>query len=166
MSKQYVETIGKASAPTTSAEMRIHSSRPGKQDEEGNPIYFTEQHHKKECDVNLIIKKYDKTGLISHVSKFEGKFGDMTGIEFQTMQNKVANAKSMFNELPAEIRKEFNNNPKNLLEFMENPANRPKAIELGLIDSQWTEETDGLGEHVKEGENIKPPERVDTPPEV
>ena len=52
-----------------------------------------------------------------------------------------------------------------LLHFMENPENRQEAIELGLINQAWTEETDGLGEHVKEGDNIKK-EDIPLPPKV
>lgn len=141
--------------PTTTPEMRIFCQRPGKRDENGNIQYFTEQAHKDTCDVNKIIQKYDKTGLISHVSKIEAQFGDMTGADFKAMQDKVANATSMFNELPSEIRNRFKNNPYGLLKFMENPDNRAEAIKLGIINPDWTPETDGLGEHVKLNENVK-----------
>lgn len=148
--------------------MREWCQRPGKLDGDGNLIYRTEQAHKNQCDVNRIIEKFDKNGIITHVSKFEGKFGDFTGIEFQTMQQQVALAQNMFNELPPDIRAEFENNPRNLLTFMENPDNREKAIKMGLISERWTPETDGLGEHVKEGQNelIKPKDpAVETTPE-
>jgi len=153
MSIAYAEKYG--TEKISKEEMRDWVKRPGKHDEDGKPLYTTEQHHKKECDINCIIKKYDKTGLINHVSKFEAKYGDFTGMEFSNMQNIVANANSAFQELPAEIRSRFKNNPKNLVEFMEHPENREEAIKLGLIDEKWTPETDGLGEHVKEGENVK-----------
>lgn len=155
MGKQYCELTGKKSPPTTDGEMRLWCQRPGKKQGDGSILYFTEQHHKKECDINYIVKKYDKTGLIQHISRFEGKFGDMSGADFQTMQNKVANALSMFEQLPSEIRNRFKNSPTELLSFMDNEQNRNEAIKLGLIRSDWTEETDGLGEHVKEGENVK-----------
>lgn len=147
----------------TKKEMRDWCKRPGKMDEDGNPIYFTEQHHKKECDVNEIIRKYDKTGLISHVSRFEGQFGDLTQMDFKEAQDLIINSKRMFDELPSKIRKRFDNDPGELLKFMENPDNRQEAIELGIIQKEWTEETDGLGEHVKVGENVKK-EEVPTAP--
>ncbi len=153
MSKKFRKKFG--DAEITNQQMREFLQHPGATDENGNLIYFTEQHHKKECDVNLIIKKYDKTGLINHVAKFEGKFGDLTGMEFKEMQDKIANAKTMFEELPAEIKKEFDNTPEKLLSFMEHDENRDRAIELGLINADWTEETDGLGEHVLEDEHKK-----------
>jgi phage internal scaffolding protein len=162
MSLEYAKKYG--DEKVSKEVMRDWCKRPGKKDKNGKNIYLTEQAHKKETDINLIIQKYDKTGLISHVSSFEGRFGDLTGLEFKEMMDKVTNAQSMFNNLPAEIRKEFDNTPEKLLTFMENPENRQRAIELGLIDSEWTEATDGLGEHVKEGENIKEEEETPTKP--
>lgn len=167
MGKEYRDKTGEVGSPTTSPEMRELFKRPGRQDKDGKPIYFTEQSHKKECDVTNIVKKYDKTGLINHISKFEASFGDTTGADFKTAQDLVTNAMSLFNSLPSEIRNEFDNSPQNLLQFMENPENRDKAIELGLINKDWTLDTDGLGEHVHEGGNVKendlpPPE---PPPE-
>lgn len=165
MSKVYREQTGESYISPTSPEMRLQCQRPGKKKEDGTPLYFTEQHHKKECDVNLIIQKYDKTGLIQHISKFEGKFGDMTGLDFTTAQQQVANALSMFEELPANIKKRFKQSPAALLEFMENPANRDEAIKLGLIDHRWTEDSDGLGEHVETGKNKKKDEIEEVPAE-
>lgn len=156
MSKKYREKYG--NRQVSKADFRKFCQRPGRSDEDGNPIYTTEQHHKRECDINEIINKYDKKGIISHVSKFEGRFGDMTGADFQSMQNQVATAKSMFEALPQNIKKEFDQSPAKLLEFMEDPGNREKAIELGLINENWTPETDGLGEHVPEGGNVSEPE--------
>ena len=154
MSNAYCVATGNCGEPTTSSVIRELCKRPGKRDENG-PIYFTEQSHKNQCDINKIIDKYDKTGIIKHVSSFEGKFGDLTGVDFKMMQDKVANARSMFQELPSNIRKEFDNDPGRLLEFMENPDNRKKAEELGIVDKAWTEESDGIGEHVKDGKHVK-----------
>lgn len=154
MGKLWREHNGIEHPATTGPEMRLMCQRPGKKDAEGKPVYFTEQGHKRECDVNEIIKKYDKQGLISHISEIEAKFGDVTGADFKLMNDKVANAMSMFEKLPAAIRKRFRNSPGLLLEFMENENNREEAIKLGLINKHWTPESDGLGEHVKLGENV------------
>lgn len=154
MSHQWTVDTGEVLTPTTTPEMRRFCQRPGRRDKDGNIVYFTQQKHKKECDVNEIIQKYDKNGLITHVSKFEAKFGDMTGLDFKRALDTVRSAQSMFEELPAEVKRRFRQSPEELLRFMEDPGNRAEAIELGLIDSRWTEATDGLGEHVLEGENV------------
>ncbi len=156
MSQKYYNQLDEADRPgsTTSPEMRAHSARPGKKDKNGDTVYTTEQFHKNECDVNQIISKYDRTGLISHISRFEGKFGDTTEADFKTAMDLVTRSQTMFMELPNHIRKRFKNSAKDLLKFMEDPDNRQEAITLGIIQADWTEETDGLGEHVKVGENV------------
>lgn len=135
--------------PVTSAAMRVYCQRPGKMDEEGKPVYFTEQNHKNQCDINKIIQKYDKTGLIIHVSKIEAKYGDMTGLDYRTMVDKVMNMEKSWMELPSKVRKRFGGNIGDFLEFMENPDNRDEAISLGLIKASTPADKDGLGEHVK-----------------
>lgn len=154
MSQAFADKYGEG-PKTTSPELREFLQRPGDHDEEGNIVYTTEQAHKDQTDINKIIDRFDKEGLIKGVQKFEGKFGDFTGIDFKTMQDQVAGAKSQFEALPSEIRARFENQPYKLLEFMDDPNNREEAIELGLIRKEWTEETDGLGEHVPEGGNIE-----------
>lgn len=159
MSKAYVDEFG--NEPVTREQMRAFVSRPGRHDPDGNPIYRTEQHHKKECDVNNIIKKYDKTGLITHVSRIEARFGDHTGQDFKDAMDLITGAQSMFNELPPEIRSRFDNDPGKLLEFMEHPGNRKEAIEIGLINESWPEALDGFGEHVERNEETGNVEKVD-----
>lgn len=149
MGKFYRETMGELGEPTTQPTMRMFFQQPGKSDENGKPIYFTEQSHKKECDINNIIRKYDKHGIITHVSKFEASYGDLTGLDFKQAKDLVINAQNSFNELPANIRQYFENSPEKLLTFMEDPQNRDKAIELGLIQNDWSPATDGIGEHIK-----------------
>lgn len=149
MSKEYREKSGKENDASTTPAMREHCSRPGKRNHDGTIQYFTEQQYKDTCDVNKIIQKYDKHGLITHVSSIEAKYGDMTGADYKTAMDLVVNMRTMFNELPSEIRKRFDNSPEKYLNFMEDPANRKEAIDLGLINPNWTDNTDGLGEHIK-----------------
>lgn len=150
MSEEYVRKNNVTELPITDPEMRDFCKRPGKTNPDGSPCYFTQQSHKSECDINKIIARYDTQGVLTHVSKFEAKFGDMTGLDFKYMADKVANAKTMFALLPSDIRTVFENDPGKLLEFMEDPNNRDKAIELGLIDESTPIDLDGLGEHVQE----------------
>lgn len=159
MSKEYRDKIIKEEQlelpPFTNPSMRKYSQRPGRKLKNGKPQYTTEQSHAPQCDVNRIVAKYDKHGLITHVSRFEAKYGDLTGLEFKQAQDMILNAKETFKELPSNIRKRFNNSPEYLLTFMEDPKNRAEAIQLGLINPDWTEDSDGLGEYVPEGGNKK-----------
>lgn len=153
MSKKYSVLTGEVMEKITSDEMREFSKRPGKVDENGNIIYTTEQSHKDQCDVNRIINKYDKTGLLNHVTSMEMQYGDCTGLDYKEALDKVTSIRQAFDTLPNEIRKRFKNSPEEYFNFMSNPENRKEAIELGLIRRSWTEQTDGLGEFVKDGKH-------------
>ena len=143
--------------------MRQWCQRPGEVDEKGNPLYVTQQDHKNRCDINRVIRRYTRTGTIQHVSTFEKQFGDVTGIDFKSAMDLTVAAQQTFDELPAYVRKEFQNDPGKLLEFMEKPENRERAIELGLIDQTWTPETDGLGEHITDDSQRRHIEGVPDP---
>lgn len=45
-----------------------------------------------------------------------------------------AKAENAFMELPSDVRTFFENNPKNMLEFISKPENQAKCIELGLMN--------------------------------
>lgn len=93
---------------------------------------FTQQNHKDECDVNRIIPRYERTGILTHLNKIEGTYGDLTGTDFETAANIVANANSLFESLPSNVRKRFSNSPAMFLDFMDNPNNADEMVKLGL----------------------------------
>jgi phage internal scaffolding protein len=66
------------------------------------------------------------------------------------MQNNLIEAQNAFKTLPASIRAEFNNDPAQVIDFLNDPANRDKAIEIGLIDGQITAKQ---AEETPKGEN-------------
>lgn len=93
----------------------------------------TKQSFKAECDINNIMARFLKTGLLDFVQKNEPRYLDTTGFDYQSAQFKVAGAKSMFMELPAALRARFDNEPANFLYFMADERNREEAQQLGLL---------------------------------
>jgi phage internal scaffolding protein len=53
--------------------------------------------------------------------------------------NRVIAVQDEFEALPAQIRARFDNDPAQLIEFLENSDNRPEAEELGLVDKAAAE---------------------------
>lgn len=94
---------------------------------------LTEQAHKQECDINYILKDYARTGFIKHANQNAGKYDDVTGVDFQEAMNTVANVKSMFEGLPSEIRKEFNQDPVNFLNYVQDPKNTEALAKRGIL---------------------------------
>lgn len=96
---------------------------------------LTHQSFKDECDINNIMSRYAKTGVVTHVNRFQGRYGDFSEIaDYQTALGIVKNAEEMFLTLPAQIRAEFDNDPGTFIEFAENPANLDRMVQLGLAE--------------------------------
>jgi len=96
----------------------------------------TQQHFKDDCDINTIMLKYQKTGLVPTM-KGKPAYGDFTtGLDFADCQRKVQEAEEQFLKLPARLRSRFQNDPSELLQFVSNEENRAEAEELGLIEKQ------------------------------
>ncbi len=93
---------------------------------------LTKQSFTKECDINNIMRKYQKTGAIEHVNKNQGSYGYATAHSFQEALEIVEKGEKMFKELPSSIRTKFENDPAQFLDFVQDPANIEEMQELGL----------------------------------
>lgn len=94
----------------------------------------TQQAFKDQCDVNQIMARYARHGVLDHANTYRGVYGDFTEVgDYHTLCNQVVRAQEMFMGLPAEVRKMFNNDPGAFLEFAENPENADQMVEMGLM---------------------------------
>lgn len=94
---------------------------------------MTEQSHQESCDIHNIMRKYKQTGVIEHVAKHGGTYGDfINALDFKEAQDRIAEAQSMFESVPAHIRADFKNDPAAYIEFMTDPANREAIESYGL----------------------------------
>ncbi|AXH74590.1 MAG: internal scaffolding protein [Microviridae sp.] len=106
------------------------------------PIIFTEpsltkQAFKDECDVNNILKKYNKTQLLTHINKQKGQYGDFSNVaDYHSALNAVQSAQESFLGLPASVRQKFMNDPSQFMAFVNDSKNMDEAISLGLIDDE------------------------------
>jgi len=89
----------------------------------------TKQSFKDQTDVNKIIARHARSGTLSHLEQWGGQYGDLSGFDFQTAQNQIAKANSMFEQLPAEVRREFSNSPERFFEFVNDPENSDSLAE-------------------------------------
>jgi len=90
------------------------------------------QSFKDECDINNILAKYVKTGAISHYAQHGAAYGDYASIDYQQAQNQLIAARDMFSQLPAKVRKQFDNDPAAFLTFVDDPDNAEQMVEMGL----------------------------------
>lgn len=95
---------------------------------------FTKQSFKEECDINNIMRRYEATQVLDHVSGQMPEFGDYIGVlSYQESLNAVLYAQEQFAQLSAEVRDRFGNDPAKMLAFLEDEANRDEAVKLGLV---------------------------------
>jgi len=103
----------------------------------------TKQAFKDESDINNILAKYQKTGVLTHVANKPPGYGDFSNVEdYQTSLNKVLEAQRGFMDLPSSIRARFNNDPGAFLEFTSNPANMGEMVKMGLATAKPTPQQD------------------------
>lgn len=100
----------------------------------------TDQSMKDVCDINSIMKRYQKTGHLPHFPEKTPQFGDFSNVPtlmeaFDTTQK----AKDMFYSLPSELRKEMDNNPSRLEAYISDPKHFTKLCDLGILKPVTTQ---------------------------
>lgn len=92
-----------------------------------------QQHHKDECDINEILRRFGKTGAM-FVNASEALYPDFSdAVDYHTALNQIIASEREFDLLPSNIRKRFDNDPAKLVYFMQDKNNYAEAVELGLI---------------------------------
>ncbi len=95
-----------------------------------NPV---KQSFREQCDINHILKAFTRTGVLTHLNPHSPTYAYAGSASYQDGMQIVANANSMFEQLPAKIRKEFDNDPANFLAYVEDPENETELQKMGLF---------------------------------
>lgn len=88
----------------------------------------TKQAGKDACDINQIMHRYIRQGVIEHVNQYQPQYLDTTGYDFQAAQELVANAQSMFADLPSQVRAAFKNDPAEFMDFVQKGETTVEAL--------------------------------------
>lgn len=83
----------------------------------------TKQAFKDETDINRIMQRAQATGTLSHLAKYQPQYGDFGNFDFFEAQLNLTRGREIFDALPAEIRREFNQSPGDFFKFVNDPAN-------------------------------------------
>lgn len=115
----------------------VYSAR----EEEHNGILFpsdslAQQQFRDECDVNRIVDRYVKTGVLEHLSEVTPQYGDVTEVPIDLMAayDAVGRAEEAFMQLPSQLRKELDNDPSRLSAWLRDENNRETAVRYGLMN--------------------------------
>ena len=92
---------------------------------------MTKQSYADSTDINKILKKAQREGSISHLNKYDkAVYAEFTGVDLLGAYEQINRAHEIFNDLPSEIRSEFNNDAFKFAGFASDPANIDKLDKI------------------------------------
>lgn len=103
---------------------------------------MTIQSEKDNCDINVIMNRYATCGtpLPYRTDGVQPVYADVSELgDYMENYQRCKQAEEMFNSLPSALRKELDNNPANLLPFIQDKNNESRCIEYGLINKPIVE---------------------------
>lgn len=109
---------------------------------------MTKQSFAAACDINNIMRKYQRTGAVDHVKQYGAQYMDVDPITYHEAQNALLMADSMFRDLPSSLRSRFNNRPAEFLAFVQNPANLDEMRTLGLANPRVIQPSEAVADEV------------------
>ncbi len=97
----------------------------------------TKQEFKASADINFIVERHAKTGLLEHVNRGVPQFIDAAAFgSYQEMQDQLSSAATYFEGLPPQVREVFDNDLFTFIDDMSegDAAEKLKAKGLAAID--------------------------------
>lgn len=103
---------------------------------------MTVQSEKDNCDINVIMNRYATCGtpLPYRTDGVQPVYADVSELgDYMENYQRCKQAEEMFNNLPSALRKELDNNPANLLPFIQDVKNKERCYEYGLLNKPSVE---------------------------
>lgn len=99
----------------------------------------TKQSEKDATDINKILEKYKKTGILPNMILNDPTYGDFSeALTYQESLNTVLKAREQFDGLSASLREKFQNDPAKFLEFVHYSSDE-ELDKLGLLTKEASE---------------------------
>lgn len=91
----------------------------------------------EETDIHNIMKKYVHTHGPIPMAQITKTILDYSNVDdYQTCLNRLLDANESFASLPATTRRDFDNNPAQLVKFLSDDKNYDKAVDYGFISPE------------------------------
>lgn len=89
-----------------------------------------------ETDINQLVYRSRMRELSGESNAFYVDSSVLTGADdYHSAMNRICAVNDSFSELPSSLRNRFNNDPSQMLSFLEDPANIEEGVSLGLLDA-------------------------------
>lgn len=91
----------------------------------------TKQSFKDDTDINKLLERSAKGDSLSHLAKHGAIYADFTDIDdLMTAHARLTRGIAIFNELPGEVRREFNQSPQAFFKYVNDPDNVDRLSEV------------------------------------
>lgn len=103
---------------------------------------MTRQEFKDECDINTIMRRMVKSGMVPVVDG--ARYGDFANVgDFREAQELVIRARKQFDALPSEAREKFKHDPGEMLRWVHDKGTTLEdAKSIGLLSEEGIKKVD------------------------
>jgi hypothetical protein len=130
---------------------------------------LTDQTHKDTCDINRVLDRARRGIGLSHLEQHGSTYGDFSDWDeftYEDYKNRLARANSVFYDLDAELRSEFDNNPGKFFAFVNDPQNASRLEEIfPALSAPGRQFADVIGGTVTTPSDPGPADTTPTPTE-
>lgn len=117
----------------------------------------TIQEPKAACDINNIVDLYCRQGRAADlltIQPWQGEDLSMVPDNYMDCLEFVQSVQDDFDSLPAAVRKEVGNNPLGMLQWIMDPANKGRGVELGIFEKPFADNLPFTGDNVVTSERV------------
>lgn len=119
---------------------------------------LTDQSQGPMTDVNNIMDRYAKTGQIHHLRGKQGQYMDLSATpDLMEAFALVDFASQAFQALPADLRRQLDNDPRKLEGFVKDPKNQELLVKYGLLTKSESSNLDSESTKVPADKAAKKP---------
>lgn len=103
-----------------------------------DPTKGARQSEKDQTDINRIVQRFDREGVLSHLNERVASFQDVSALSggYREALHQVRAADEFFAQLPAKVRERFSNDPAGFLDALVDPGRRSELEELGVLEKE------------------------------
>lgn len=121
-------------------------------------ISKTSQVFRDDCDINSIVKRYLQNNQPIPTRDVESLYGEVSVTSLLEAKELCERSSSVFNSLPADVRKSFDNDVTKMLSWLGDKSNEEVAAQLGLFSVKSKEIND-----FSQADVVNPQSSVDVP---
>ena len=121
-----------------------------------------DQSFKKQCDINVIMKQYENTGMLPQQTHIQPRYIDNTEVPTLEEAFEATNrAMEAFYDLPPEVRRLMDNDPSKLENFIADSENHQVLEKYGIIVKTPIEKHDATNQDIVDALNkLKEPKKL------